>query len=147
MFTRSASILVLVLVLVLRATVLVLSWSRELRSWSWSWSRELRSWSCLGLATAGLDYIPGKDASSFAFLEKNKSLSAPTPMHSFCHRDHASSSITLIRETVKNKHGVSTTRRTARIASAVLAMAFPSVCLSLRLSVRHTPVLSRNDGK
>jgi len=33
----------------------------------------------------------------------------------------------------------------ARIASAVLAAAIPSV-LSVRLSVRHTPVLCQNDG-
>jgi len=32
--------------------------------------------------------------------------------------------------------------RNARIASAVLATAIPSVCLS----VRHTPVLCQNDG-
>ena len=40
---------------------------------------------------------------------------------------------------------VFTARRNARIASAVLAMAFPSVCPSVRpsvrLSIRHTPVL------
>ena len=40
--------------------------------------------------------------------------------------------------------------RQARIASAVLATAMPSVrlsvCLSVRLSVRHTPVLCQNDG-
>ena len=35
-----------------------------------------------------------------------------------------------------------TARRNARIASAVLATAIPSVCLS----VRHTPVLRQNDG-
>jgi len=34
----------------------------------------------------------------------------------------------------------------ARIASALLAMAIPSVCLSVCLSVRHTPVLCQNDG-
>ena len=38
----------------------------------------------------------------------------------------------------------------ARIASAVLATAIPSVrpyvCLSVRQSVRHTPVLCQNDG-
>jgi len=33
-------------------------------------------------------------------------------------------------------------RRNARIASAVLAIAIPSVCPS----VRHTPVLCQNDG-
>ena len=37
-------------------------------------------------------------------------------------------------------------RRNARIASAVLATAIPSVRLSVRLSVRHTPVLCQNDG-
>jgi len=44
--------------------------------------------------------------------------------------------------------------RNARITSAVLATAIPSVCLSVRpsvrlsvcLSVRHTPVLCQNDG-
>jgi len=40
--------------------------------------------------------------------------------------------------------------RNARIASAVLATAIPSVCpsvcLSVRPSVRHTPVLCQNDG-
>ena len=36
--------------------------------------------------------------------------------------------------------------RNARIASAVLATAIPSVCLSVRLSVRHTPVLCQNGG-
>jgi len=35
-----------------------------------------------------------------------------------------------------------TPRRNARIASAVVAIAIPSVCLS----VRHTPVLCQNDG-
>jgi len=39
--------------------------------------------------------------------------------------------------------------RNARIASAVLATAIPSVCLSVRPSVRlsvcHTPVLCQND--
>ena len=35
-----------------------------------------------------------------------------------------------------------TARRNARIASAVLATAIPSVCLS----VRHTPLLCQNDG-
>ena len=35
-----------------------------------------------------------------------------------------------------------TARRNARIASAVLAIAIPSVCPS----VRHTPVLCQNDG-
>jgi len=35
-----------------------------------------------------------------------------------------------------------TARRNARIASAVLATAIPSVCLSLR----HAPVLCQNDG-
>ena len=51
-----------------------------------------------------------------------------------------------------------TARRNARIASAVLDTAIPSVrpsvrlsvclsvCLSVRLSVRHTPVLCQNDG-
>ena len=43
-----------------------------------------------------------------------------------------------------------TARRNARIASAVLATAIPSVCLSVgpsvRLSVRHTPVLCQNGG-
>jgi len=37
---------------------------------------------------------------------------------------------------------VFTARRNAGIASAVLAVAIPSV----RLSVRHTPVLCQNDG-
>ena len=41
-------------------------------------------------------------------------------------------------------------KRNARIASAVLATAIqsvrPSVCLSVRPSVRHTPVLCQNDG-
>jgi len=37
---------------------------------------------------------------------------------------------------------VFTARRNARIASAVLATAIPSVCLS----VCHTPVLCKNDG-
>jgi len=36
--------------------------------------------------------------------------------------------------------------RNVRIASAVLATAIPSVCLSVRLSVCHTPVLCQNDG-
>jgi len=36
--------------------------------------------------------------------------------------------------------------RNARIASAVLATAIPSVCPSVHLSVRHTPVLCQNDG-
>jgi len=36
--------------------------------------------------------------------------------------------------------------RNARIASAVLATAIPSVCLSVIPSVRHTPVLCQNDG-
>ena len=40
--------------------------------------------------------------------------------------------------------------RNNRIASAVLATAIPSVCLSVcpsvRLSVCHTPVLCQNDG-
>ena len=36
--------------------------------------------------------------------------------------------------------------RNARIASAVLATAIPSVCLSVRLSVRHTPVLCQNNS-
>ena len=40
---------------------------------------------------------------------------------------------------------VFTARRNARIASAV-ATAIPSVCLSVRPSVRHTPVLCQNDG-
>jgi len=43
-----------------------------------------------------------------------------------------------------------TARRNARIASAVLATAIPSVCLSVRPSVCpsvcHTPVLCQNDG-
>jgi len=39
-----------------------------------------------------------------------------------------------------------TARRNARITSAVLATATPSVCLSFRPSVRHTPVLCQNDG-
>ena len=37
-----------------------------------------------------------------------------------------------------------TARRNARIASAVLATAIPSVRLSVRLSVCHTPVLRQN---
>jgi len=45
---------------------------------------------------------------------------------------------------------VFTERRSARIASAVLGTANPSVCLSVhpfvRPSVRHTPVLCQNDG-
>jgi len=36
--------------------------------------------------------------------------------------------------------------RNARIASAVLATAILSVCLSVRPSVHHTPVLCQNDG-
>jgi len=36
--------------------------------------------------------------------------------------------------------------RNARIASAVLATAIPSVCPSVRPSVCHTPVLCQNDG-
>jgi len=36
--------------------------------------------------------------------------------------------------------------RNARIASAVLATAIPSVRPSVRLSVRQTPVLCQNDG-
>jgi len=36
--------------------------------------------------------------------------------------------------------------RNARIASAVLGTAIPSVCPSVCLSVRHTPVLCQNDG-
>ena len=40
---------------------------------------------------------------------------------------------------------VITARRNARIANAVLATAIPSVCLSVCLSVRHTPVLCQND--
>ena len=36
--------------------------------------------------------------------------------------------------------------RNARIASALLATAIPSVCPSVRLSVRYTPVLCQNDG-
>ena len=36
-------------------------------------------------------------------------------------------------------------RRNARIASAVLAMAIPSIHLSVCLSVCHTPVLCQND--
>jgi len=39
-----------------------------------------------------------------------------------------------------------TARRNARIASAVLAIAIPSVRLSVCPSVRHTPVLCQNDG-
>jgi len=39
-----------------------------------------------------------------------------------------------------------TARRNARIASAVLAMAIPSVLPSVRLSVRHMLVLCQNDG-
>jgi len=35
--------------------------------------------------------------------------------------------------------------RNARTASAVLATAIPSVRLSVRPSVRHTPVLCQND--
>ena len=41
---------------------------------------------------------------------------------------------------------VFTVRRNARIASAVLAIAIPSVCPSVRLLVRHTPALFQNDG-
>jgi len=37
-----------------------------------------------------------------------------------------------------------TARRNARIASTVLAMAFQSVCLSVRTSVCHTPVLCQD---
>jgi len=37
-------------------------------------------------------------------------------------------------------------RRNARISSTVLAMAIPSFCLSVRLSVCHMPVLCQNDG-
>ena len=40
---------------------------------------------------------------------------------------------------------VFTARRSARIASAVLAMAFPSVCLFICLSVSQMPVLCQND--
>jgi len=36
--------------------------------------------------------------------------------------------------------------RNARIASAVLATPIPCVCLSVRPSVCHTPVLCQNDG-
>jgi len=36
--------------------------------------------------------------------------------------------------------------RNTRIASTVLATAISSVCLSVRPSVRHTPVLCQNDG-
>jgi len=36
--------------------------------------------------------------------------------------------------------------RNARIASAVLATAIPSVRLSVCLSVRHTPALCKHDG-
>ena len=39
-----------------------------------------------------------------------------------------------------------TAHRNARIASAVLATEIPSVCLSVRPSVCHTPVLCQNDG-
>jgi len=39
-----------------------------------------------------------------------------------------------------------TARRNARIASVVLATAIPSVRPSVRLSIRHTPVLCQNDG-
>jgi len=38
-----------------------------------------------------------------------------------------------------------TARRNARIASAVLATAIPSVRLSVCLSVSHTPILCQND--
>jgi len=40
---------------------------------------------------------------------------------------------------------VFTARHNARIASAVLATAIPSVCLSVRPSVWHTPVFCQND--
>ena len=39
-----------------------------------------------------------------------------------------------------------TVRRNARIASAVVVTAIPSLCPSVRLSVCHTPVLCQNDG-
>ena len=39
-----------------------------------------------------------------------------------------------------------TERHNARIESAVLAIATPSVCLSVSLSVRHKTVLCQNDG-
>jgi len=39
-----------------------------------------------------------------------------------------------------------TARRNARIASAVLVIAIPSVRPSVHPSVRHTPVLYQNDG-
>ena len=45
-----------------------------------------------------------------------------------------------------NKRLVFTARRNARISSAVLATAIPSVCLSVCPSVCHTPVLCQNDG-
>jgi len=45
---------------------------------------------------------------------------------------------------IKDAHFYST--RNARIASAVLATAIPSVRLSVRPSVHHTPVLCQNDG-
>ena len=48
---------------------------------------------------------------------------------------HASSHVRII-----------TARRNARIASAVLTIAIPSVCPSVCLSVCHTPVLCQNDG-
>ena len=41
---------------------------------------------------------------------------------------------------------VFTGRRSARIASALLATAIPSVCPSVRLSVRHMLLLCQNDG-
>jgi len=44
------------------------------------------------------------------------------------------------------KTPIFTARRNARIASAVLAIAIPSVCPSVRPSVRHMPVLCQNDG-
>ena len=46
----------------------------------------------------------------------------------------------------KNLLRVITARRNARIASAVLATAIPSVRPSVGLSVCHTPVLCQNDG-
>ena len=45
-----------------------------------------------------------------------------------------------------NFRPIFTVRRNARIASAVVATAIPSLCPSVRLSVCHTPVLCQNDG-
>jgi len=47
--------------------------------------------------------------------------------------------------TAQNFHCLITARRNARIASAVLAIAIPSVCLSVRLSVRlsHAGIVSK----